>query len=285
MRRARPPAGRASRRAASRRARAGRRACGGPPGSGVKRLDLQHAAGAVGLQVGAADEPVAEEQRQDVVAVDALVLALVHLDQVVEAEQPPEERPVPHQVVERAEEHRRSGGAVDLGAGGDEHRRPAVVDRDALERPSPTSASTCGRTALAPPAKRQCSAIPASVSAPRPCDRPERVAAPELVLGRRRRLERLPRDHALGQVVDALEALPAGDRDLARRRRGARAPAWPASSPTSARCGPRRRGREARPRREAARAPRARRRVPRPCAAAPTSGGRRARCMRRLKSG
>ena len=64
--------------------------------------DAQHAFGAVGLQVGAAEEPVAGEQRQDVVAEDALVLALVDLDQVLEAEQPLEQRPVPDEVVERA---------------------------------------------------------------------------------------------------------------------------------------------------------------------------------------
>ena len=136
---------------------------------GREALDLEHAAGPVGLQVGAADEAVADEQRQHVVAVDPLVLALVDLDQVVEAEEPPQERPVPHQVVERAEEHRRGGRAVELGAGA--RRRPAGRrrrPRRARASPSATSASTCGRTAFAPPSKRQCSAIPASVSAPRP---------------------------------------------------------------------------------------------------------------------
>src|SRR5262249_54544427 len=46
-------------------------------------------------------------------------------------------------------------------------------------------------------------------------DRAEREAPVELVRRRRRRLERVPRDHALGQLVQPLEALPAGDRDLA----------------------------------------------------------------------
>src|SRR5262249_13727340 len=58
-------------------------------------LDLQDAARAIRLQVGASDEAVADEQRQDVVAVRALVLALVDLDQVVEAEEPTKERAVP----------------------------------------------------------------------------------------------------------------------------------------------------------------------------------------------
>ncbi len=63
------------------------------------------------------------------------MLALVDLDQVVEAEEAAQERPVPHQVVERAEEHGGGRGAVELGAGRDDDRRPAVVDLDALERP------------------------------------------------------------------------------------------------------------------------------------------------------
>ena len=46
----------------------------------------QHAFRPVGLEVGTPDDPVAGEQRQDVVAVRALVLALVDLDHVAEAE-------------------------------------------------------------------------------------------------------------------------------------------------------------------------------------------------------
>ena len=61
----------------------------GRPARGVKR-NPSTPCGPVGLQVGAPDEPVAEQQGQDVVAVHALVLALVDLDHVVEAEQAPE---------------------------------------------------------------------------------------------------------------------------------------------------------------------------------------------------
>ena len=63
--------------------------------------DAQDALGPVGLHVGSAEEAVACEQRQDVVPVDPLVLALVHLDQVLKAEQPLQQRPVPDEVVER----------------------------------------------------------------------------------------------------------------------------------------------------------------------------------------
>ena len=47
-------------------------------------------------------------------------------------------------------------------------------------------------------------------------DGAQRVAAAELVERRRRRVERGARDDALGQVVQPLEALPPGDRELAR---------------------------------------------------------------------
>ena len=97
--------------------------------------DPQDAFGPVGLHVGSAEEPVAGEQRQDVVAVDPLVLALVHLDQMLEAEQPLEQRPVPDQVVERRQEHRRGGRPVELGGGEDVERRAAVVDLHLAQLP------------------------------------------------------------------------------------------------------------------------------------------------------
>jgi hypothetical protein len=53
------------------------------------------------LQVGAADEPIAAQEREHVIAVDALVLALVDLDHVAKAEDALEVAPVPQQVVER----------------------------------------------------------------------------------------------------------------------------------------------------------------------------------------
>ena len=45
--------------------------------------------------------------------------------------------------------------------------------------------------------------------------RSQRVAAPELLLRRHRRLQLLARDHPLGQVVQPLEAVAAGDHHLA----------------------------------------------------------------------
>src|SRR5579872_1807756 len=57
------------------------------PGLGCEGADAEHALGAVGLHVGAAEEAVARQQGQHVVAVDAFGLALVHLDHVPEPEQ------------------------------------------------------------------------------------------------------------------------------------------------------------------------------------------------------
>ena len=75
----------------------------------VEGLDDELAAAALRLQVGPAGDPVAPEEREDVVAVPALVLALVDLDQVVEAEDPARERSVPEQVVEGGEEDAADG--------------------------------------------------------------------------------------------------------------------------------------------------------------------------------
>src|SRR5215203_6077458 len=85
---------------------------------GRELLDPEGALAAVGLEVGAADEAVSDEQWEDVVAVEPLRLALVDLDHVHEPEEPCEEWAVPHQVVERAQENRSGGSAVELGAGG-----------------------------------------------------------------------------------------------------------------------------------------------------------------------
>jgi hypothetical protein len=69
---------------------------------------------AIGLEVGPADETVADEEWEDVVAVRPLVLALVDLDHVPEAEDAFEQRPVPHDVVERRDEDGWGGGADEL---------------------------------------------------------------------------------------------------------------------------------------------------------------------------
>src|SRR4051794_31058996 len=67
----------------------------GRPRLGREPADAQDAFGAIGLHVRAAEKAVAGEQRQHVVAVQPLVLALVDLDHVLEPEHPLEQRPVP----------------------------------------------------------------------------------------------------------------------------------------------------------------------------------------------
>src|SRR5579862_402168 len=180
-------------------------------------LDLQHAARTVGLQVGAADEAVADEERQDIVAVDALGLALVDLDHVLEAEEAAQERAIPDEVVERTDEDGHGRRSVELRSGGDDDRWAAIVDLDAPDeavaherldvRPDFARAAA-DAAVLGDPGFRQ--------RAPR-VHRAQREAATELGARRRRRVEVALRDHALGQLVQALEALPAGDRHLAGR--------------------------------------------------------------------
>ena len=120
------------------------------------------------LQVGAADDPVAAQEREHVVAVLPLGARLVDLDQVVEAEDPARERSVPEQVVERREEDGCARGrAVELGVGRRRGRRRRRRRRRAAGGgPRATSSSTAGGSA-----RRRPSApvllTPASVSAPR----------------------------------------------------------------------------------------------------------------------
>ncbi len=185
------------------------------PGSGVKRLICSDAARAVGLEVGPAGEAVADEQRQHVVAVRALGLLLVDLDQVVEAERTAEKRPVPHQVVERAEEHGAAGAPSSSAPAGTIDGRAAVVHLDPLDEPVGDERIDVRADHLH--AARE----PAMLDDPGLGQRaaslhgPKRVTAAELFLGRSRCLESLARDHAFRQVVDALESLPARNRDLA----------------------------------------------------------------------
>src|SRR6266581_2000475 len=100
---------------------------------GMERLDLERALGSIVLEVGTADEPVLLEEREHVVAVDPLVLALVDLDHVAEAEDALEERPVPDEIVERREKQCGRDAAVRLHVGRYEHGRLAVVDVELAE--------------------------------------------------------------------------------------------------------------------------------------------------------
>ena len=153
------------------------------PGSAVKRLTTSTPRPRSAFRSARPSEAVADEQRQHVVAEDALVLALVDLDQVVEAEERGAGTADPTSGCRTGRGGRGGRGAVELGAGGDHDRRPAVVDLDALEpagrdegvdvRPDRARAAV-EAAVLGDPGLGQGAA---------PVDGAERVAAPELLLG------------------------------------------------------------------------------------------------------
>ena len=168
------------------------------------------------LEVGAADDPVAAQEREHVVAVLPLRRRLVDLDQVVEAEDPPRERAVPEQVVERREQHGGArGGPVELGVGRDEDVGASVVDAEppeaALGDELRDRRPDAGRAAPQAPVLRD----PASVSAPRARTACSANVRSTSSAGGTGASSCAARDHALGQVVDALEALASRDHELA----------------------------------------------------------------------
>ena len=174
------------------------------------------------------------EERQDVVAVDALVLALVDLDQVAEAEHALDERPVPEQVVERARGARRRSGLRRARRRPARRRCAAVVDRHARTRPAADECVDVGplrRTAreaavLGDPRLGQRAAAR---------DRPERIPPAELVLGGSRRVEIAAEGSRARAGRRAAGTSRARRRRPRRPRTGARARASPASSSTSRR--------------------------------------------------
>ena len=155
--------------------------------------------GSVVLEVGAADEPVFPEQREHVVAVDPLGLALVDLDHVAEAEDALEERPVPDEVVERREEQRGRHASVRLDVGGHEHGRLAVLDLEPAEL-----ALGDERVGMRPDARGAAAQAPhlrdggVRERAAR-ADAAQRRPADELVARRRRRVEHVCGDETLRQ--------------------------------------------------------------------------------------
>src|SRR4051812_30158402 len=76
--------------------------------------DAQHTCRAVGAQIDPTNETVAEQERQYVVAVDALGLRRVDLDPVVVVVEPQRTRPTPHDRVEHREQRSRADALGDL---------------------------------------------------------------------------------------------------------------------------------------------------------------------------
>ncbi len=205
---------------------------------GVPRPHGQRARLSVGLDVGPAHDPVTAEQRQDVVAKPPLRRGFVHLDQVLEAEQPARRTAGPRAGCRRGTE----APLPPARRPRDRHRpRPAPRDRrhpPPRRRTSPAAitASTCGRIPARPAPQ------PAVLDESRP--RSARRGRGRRAATRRRStssssgtgaLEHLVGHHPFGQVVHALEPLPAGDRELAGAPQVPRASAWPASAPHPAR--------------------------------------------------
>src|SRR5579864_6519905 len=167
---------------------------------GVEGTNVEDSRGAIRLEVGAADDAVAGEQRQHVVAVRAFVLALVDLDHVAKAEDALEQRAIPDEVVERAEEDGWRWVAVELGFGVDVERRASVVGLHLAQEPfvhEPEDVLVEARaSALEPPmlANRRLSQGAAGA------DGEKREPAQGLGLGGGRLVEDRARNHALGEV-------------------------------------------------------------------------------------
>ena len=204
---------------------------------GVRRLDQECAGLAVGLEVDPADDPVAEQERQHVVAELPLGLGDVDLDPVVEVEDVLGALALPHHRVERAEQRpgvdlaRQRGVAVQPGG----PFQPSMVTGSSS--PSSTSSSTARwPTSCLAALSRTGSSRRGNAPWPRRgSGRPDGRApwSPRRV-GHRR--EHRGREHPLGQVVDRLELrVAAGDGEVARRRRGSRAPCGPPTSSSPSR--------------------------------------------------
>ena len=109
----------------------------------------------------------------------------------------------------------RGAGAVELGVGGDEHVGAAVVDSQ------PPQAPLGDELVDRRPDPRDAAPEPPVLLDARVGEHAARAhrllgeRAQPLVLGRDRRVELRARDHPLGQVVDALESLPARDHEVA----------------------------------------------------------------------
>src|SRR5262249_26538749 len=98
----------------------------------------------------------------------------------------------------------------------DDDRRAVVVDLDPLDAPLADERLDV-RPHLTPPAPEAAVLGDPRLGGPAPSLHRAQPAPPvELAVRRPPRGQRRARDHALGQLVQALEALAAGDRDLAR---------------------------------------------------------------------
>src|SRR6478672_1310741 len=104
----------------------------------MERLHDEGSLSPLALQVGTPDDPVAPEERKDVVAELPLLRRLVDLDEVLEAENTLRERAIPEEVVERGQKDRsRRPRRVRVGSGDDEHVADPVLHAPAFEHSLP----------------------------------------------------------------------------------------------------------------------------------------------------
>ena len=119
---------------------------GGASGSACAACTRSAPACAVGLEVDPRDEPVAEQERQHVVAVHALGRRHVDLDPVAEAEQPLDARALPDQRVERPDQRPRRRRAAARRAAGSRYAGPRQPSTSTgSSSPASTSSATRAR--------------------------------------------------------------------------------------------------------------------------------------------
>jgi hypothetical protein len=165
----------------------------------VDGVDTEHALVALGGGVQLADQPVAVQDRQRVVAPDPLGLRLVHLQHVVEAEQLVEALAVHHQPVERRQQR---GATLEVA-------EPLEVRR--LHPPRPLHALDHGRLAGVADVRRLGAVRGTLRARDAQGQQPAAVPLRERLVGVGQRLVVV---HPLGQVPQLLPAERVRDRDL-----------------------------------------------------------------------
>jgi hypothetical protein len=160
-----------------------------------------------------------QRKGEHVVAVTALRRRLVQLDHVLEAEDSRRELVAPEQVVERRQQESRTRSrAVELDAGLDDDRRPAVLHGKPLE-------PAFGHQGIdvRPGGLRPAEEVPDRPYVLHDRELAQRAPGPHglddqrpdgVLLRGNRSLEHLSRKHALGQVVAPLEVHPIGDHQV-----------------------------------------------------------------------
>ena len=187
------------------------------PGSTCAASRDERPRGSLRLEVDAADDAIAPEERKHVVPVHTLGGLFEDLHDVVEVERAEQEPAIPDEVVEGRQEDRGGGPRrVEVRTCGHEHRSAAVLDRNPLESSSGDELvrdrSDARRAATQVPVV--CDARLGQHASGENCP-PDELAHSRLLVGDGC-VEDFTREDALPEVVQSLEAVhAAGDDDLA----------------------------------------------------------------------